>query len=249
MRGACGLAGVMVLTGTAYAGRTYYGWLLGTDVQPQRGVELMSSIYEEREEGDGEARWWGGPLVGVTDRLELGLPLELASVGSTPTRLDRYGLDLRYRLASADPVDAPAVVPLLRAGVDRIIGPDNAFAAHADLVMSYTLGRLQVLAEAGGCVERIGDVHRRQLRPGAGISIRAVDDLRLGAEVYAELALHGTDGAVARSTTMQTDGDGSWVIVGPNLAWSYGRFWVSAAYGVGITGIDSAARTQWGVAF
>ena len=37
--------------------------------------------------------------------------------------------------------------------------------------------------------------------------------------------------------------------VGPNLAWSHGRTWLSAAYGIGIYHIRDAPKLNWGIAF
>ena len=73
------------------------------------------------------------------------------------------------------------------------------------------------------------------LRPGAGVSFKAVGDLRFGAEVFAEINID------SKAT--------SWAAAGPNLAWSHGRFWLSAAFGIGLYHVDTAPRVQWGIAF
>lgn len=39
----------------------------------------------------------------------------------------------------------------------------------------------------------------------------------------------------------------SWAVVGPNLAWTHGRIWLSAAFGIGIYQIDTAPRFTWGI--
>jgi len=62
-----------------------------------------------------------------------------------------------------------------------------------------------------------------------------VGDLRVGAEVYSELSLDSKKE--------------SWVVVGPNAAWTQGRFWLSASFGIGVYQIETAPRVQWGIMF
>ena len=40
-----------------------------------------------------------------------------------------------------------------------------------------------------------------------------------------------------------------WIAAGPNLAWSHGRSWVSAAMGIGLYQIKTAPALQWGIMF
>lgn len=245
MRGFWVLAvAVIAVPARASAGRDYFSWLYGTEVLPERSAELMSWISEENDVKDeghaAETRWWVGPLIGLTDQLELALPVEMSwdrALGA-PTRngLDRYGVELRWRMVTQDPVDAPAIVPLLRVGVKRIVATSgrSEVSPEVDAVVSYEAGIVQVLTDIGIYGEVSGDTHHFEVRPGAGVSVLAVGDLRFGAEIFAEIAL---------------DDGGSWAAVGPNFAWSHGRSWVSAAYGIGITGIKDAPKLQWGIAF
>jgi len=228
---------------TASAGRTYYSWLYGTEVLPERGAELMTWVAEQNDVTDqshlAETRWWVSPLIGITDQLELALPVEVAwdrAGGRTTSGLDRYGVELRYRLVTQDPVDAPPLVPLVRVALKRIVTTDGRSTAspEADIVVSYEQGNVHVLADLGGYGEISSDAHHFEVRPGAGISVRTIGDLRLGAEVHAELTL---------------DQGGSWAIVGPGMAWSHGRTWLSAMYGIGFYGIKDAPKVQWGIAF
>ncbi len=260
-RGLAYLVPVLALSGTAHAGRTFYGWLYGTEVLPERGAEAASWIAEENnldEENHAyETRWWVAPLIGINDQLELAIPAEVAwgvsDVDKPHTTFDRVGAELRYRFVTQDPVDAPPLVPLVRVGVFRSITDRQTVIPEVNFVVSYTSGIVQVLADAGmygelsrGCpVTVMPDANGNVLcpgnktthfeaRPGAGISINAFGDVRFGAEVHAELTL---------------DDGGSWAVVGPNMAWSHGRFWLSAAYGIGIYGIKDAPKVQWGLAF
>ena len=60
-----------------------------------------------------------------------------------------------------------------------------------------------------------------------------VEQLRLGAEVYAELS---RDSTVA-----------SWAAIGPNVAWQRGRFWLAGAFGIGVENITAAPRLDVGM--
>jgi hypothetical protein len=241
----------------AHAGRSDFGWLDGTDVMPERGVELQTWIAEQNDvEGDGGKAtwWWAAPLVGLTDRLELALPIEVLwarEQGRAFTALDRYGAELRYRFVTQDPVDAPAFVPLVRVAVYRVVTAPDTVNPEASFVGGFTHGRVHAAVELGLHAElssnashfvytdEAGNVsasgHHFEFRPGAGISILAFDGVRLGAELHAEITL---------------DQGESWVIAGPDVAWTFGRFWLSAAYGFGFgPHAGDAPRVQWGIAF
>lgn len=245
MRRGLALLIVLALPRAAFAGRTYYGWLYGTEVMPERGAELQSWIGERNdvtEEGHtSETRWWIGPLIGITDQLELALPVEVAW-GTTPdggrfTVLDRYGAELRYRFVTQDPVDRPQIVPLVRVALDRSVTARDTWLPSADAVVSFESGRVHALIDIGGYGEISANAHHFEIHPGAGVSILVYEQLRLGAEIYSELSVENTPG------------NGSWAVIGPNLAWSHGRTWLSAVWGYGIYGIRDAPRVQWGIAF
>jgi hypothetical protein len=245
---------ILLTCGTAHAGRTFYGWLYGTEVLPERGAEAASWIAEENDIQDedhvSETRWWVAPLIGINDQLELAIPAEIAWTRSDGqpghTAFDRYGAELRYRLVTQDPVDAPPYAALVRVALKRSITERQAVIPEADFVASYQTGIVHVLADVGMYGELASECPRGnptctsddkrhfEVRPGAGFSIQAVGDLRFGGEVHAELTL---------------DQGGNWAVVGPNMAWSHGRFWMSATYGIGIYGIKDAPKIQWGLAF
>ena len=260
MRRALGLiAPILLASASAHAGRTYYGWLYGTEVLPERGAEAASWIQEQNDLSDEnhlhETRWWIAPLIGINDQLELAIPAEVAwnvdNNDKPRTVFDRVGAELRYRFVTQDPVDAPPLVPLVRFGVFRNLVDRQTFSPEADFVLSYESGIVHVIGDLGmyGDFARecsrfdpvdpntgmaTCDKHHIEARPGAGVSVKAVGDVRFGAEVHAEIGL---------------DNGGSWAVAGPNMAWSHGRFWMSAAYGIGIYHIKDAPRVQWGIAF
>ncbi len=242
-RGLAFLLALLLAPASASAGRTFYGWLYGTEVMPERGVEAASWIAEENNLKDeahlSQTEWWVSPLVGINDQLELALPVAMTWFDSdttgTHSTIDRYGAELRYRFVTQDPVDAPPLVPLVRIAAYRMVAePRDTWAPQADVVVSYQAGIVHVLADLGGYAEISPGNQHFEVRPGAGVSIQAIGDLRFGAEVHAELTL---------------DEGGSWAVVGPNVAWSQGRFWVSGTYGIGIYGIRDAPKVQWGIAF
>jgi len=232
---------VAVAPGTADAGRSQYGWLYGTEVMPERGAELQSWVGERNGHNNNQetSLWWGA-LVGVTDKLELAFPVEFiwlrtdAGMPATFT-VDKFGVEARYRLVTQDPEQAPAFAPLLRVAVKRDVTIRNVTRGEADFVASYQKGRFHALVDAGFIADISPDSQHYEFRPGAGVSIQVKGDLRLGGEIYSELSLD--------------DKGTSWAGAGPNLAWTHGRFWLSASYLVGIHKINNAPRAVWGIAF
>jgi hypothetical protein len=226
----------------AHAGRNFYGWLYGTEVMPERGVELQTWIFDENGkygQVDKQTWLWWGPLIGVTDQLELALPVEMQWSSSdtmmTSFTFRSYGLEARYRLVSADPADAPSLVPLVRVAVKRDVGVRDAGRVEGDAVMSYDAGKVNVLVDLGFIGDISAGTTHTEARPGGGISVRVASELRFGAEVYAELSL-------------DTKGE-SWAVAGPNLSWTHGRFWFSGAFAVGVYHMKLAPRAMWGIAF
>src|SRR5690242_12752744 len=97
---------------------------------PDRLVEDAAWASSRRRPIDAIVDTWFAwrPVVGVSDRLELVLPVEVivprTTVGMVlPTEV-RYGVEARYRLVTADPVGAPAFVPRIRFAAGRG-GSDN----------------------------------------------------------------------------------------------------------------------------
>jgi hypothetical protein len=231
------------LPGTAHAGRSFYGWLYGTELLPERGVELQTWIVETNKKYANDLEetsiWWG-PQIGVTDQLEISLPIEMywsSAVGAEGASFNfrRFGIEARYRLAVPDPVEAPPFVPLVRFAAKRVIGARDGIRLEGDVVASYESGAVHALIDVGFIAEIEPGNRHTEMRPSGGVSIRVAGDFRLGAELYSEVSM---------------DSKGvSWAAVGPNLAWTHGRFWLSAAFGFGIYHIGTAPRVMWGIAF
>ena len=232
---------VLLSPASARAGRTHFGWLYDTTTLPERTVELESWFLEESGKGDDrldEALLWWGPVLGLTDELELAVPVEVGwrevPFDSPETEIERFGAEMRWRLVPSDPVEAGALVPLVRFGVKRVIPRRGIYQTEADAVLSYDLGRVHLALDVGA-IARIGEGVYAELRPGGGASIRVFGELRLGAEADAEIGLR------QESST--------WVTVGPNLSWALGRFWIAASAPIGLRGIDLAPRVNMAIAF
>lgn len=237
------LAGLALLatTPTADAGRTHFGWLYGTDIVPERGVELETWILEENEEGDAkksETGFWWGPVVAFTPHLEFAISIEAEYEderdGNARVHFSKWGGELRYRLQSPDPVDAGPFVTKFRGGAKRVIEDRAAYQLEADVIVSYEVGRVFALIDIGAVTTRNRDDGVTELRPGAGVSVRATQELRFGVESYGEL---------------KVEGDGTdWYVVGPTISITSGRFWGAASYGIGLFGMRDAPRVTFGVA-
>lgn len=234
------IALLLLLGRPALAGRTHYGWMYGTEIIPERTVEVETWILEENGKGgtiDETLLWWG-PVVGVTEHLEIAVPVELAyeaEDGAGGFRFLRWGADLRYRFDSPDPLEAGAVTTLARVAVKRLVEQRKGARAEADLVIAFERGRVHGQIDLGLVGKKVGAEEELELRPGAGVSLAVTRELRLGAEVYAELGLVGDPV--------------DWLTVGPTLGWTAGRFWLSGTFGVGVFGIDTAPRINMAVAF
>jgi hypothetical protein len=230
----------------ARAGRSGFAWFFDTEVVPERGVELETWVIEENSLGDQDfdtTRVQWQPALGLTDRLELALPVELDFIepddpmAGGDTQLGNYGAELRLRLASSDPVEAGPVVPLVRLGAKRLVAARERVRGEADLVVSAEMGRCwRAVADLGVFAETGTGKDFYSLRPGAGVNALVAAELRVGVEAFASFRFDELAGT-------------EWMVVGPNLAWTHGRFWLAATFGIGIFGIDTAPRINWAVAF
>jgi hypothetical protein len=226
----------LLLATPAHAGRTHLAWSYGTDVVPERGVEVENWIQEENQKGGahtGETAFWWGPVMALTQHVELAISIEANEEAGSPN-FTRWGADLRYRVQSPDAVDAGPLVTKIRVGAKRLILERAGVHGEADISTSYTAGRVFVLFDAGAIYEHVPNAEEAELRPSGGVSVRVVDDLRFGVETYSELVVKG-EGT-------------SWLVVGPTISLTHGRFWGAASLGAGVFGIRDAARLTFGLA-
>ncbi len=232
------------LVGSAEAGRSQYAWLYGAEVLPEKSVEVQQWVYERNGLGDDTikdtALWWG-VLVGITDQLELVIPVELLyrkvdGVGSEFT-IEKYGVEARYRFNKLDSEKPDGIGPLFRIAAKRDVNVRDTTIAEADFVLAYQSGKFHGQIDLGAVARINADATEIELHPAAGVSIEVKNGLRFGAEGI---------------TIVNLDRDlnkRDWAAVGPNMSWTSGRFWLSASFLVGIHQIDTAPRFIWGVLF
>ncbi|HKE20181.1 MAG TPA: hypothetical protein VKB80_35145, partial [Kofleriaceae bacterium] len=235
--------------GAARAGRTPFGWGRATEVVPERGVELETWVFEKngmkpKGDADGQERvpdettlWWM-TVIGLTDHIELAVPVELRhlQVGDTggDTLLYAFGAEARARLVSPDPIEAGPFAPVLRLGVHRLVNARKKTRTEGGFALGIDMGpRVHAVLDVGATWIAGDGESDLSLTPAAGISIELVGQLRAGGEVYGELTLDGKEP--------------EWLAAGPNLAWTHGRFWISGAMAIGIIDINAAPRINWGV--
>jgi hypothetical protein len=226
---------------SAWAARSSFGWLFDVETNPERGVEMETWMLEEDGRGDpavDETSLWWGPVVGITDRVQIALPVEIVFEGdgtASATQIDHFGAELRWHLTNPDPVEGGPFASVLRVGARRLVTERGRVELEGGLILGYDVGRLRLLADLEWIVVMGDGDTEVQARPGLGVSARAWRELRLGAELYSEIVLN--------------EGGDRWYSAGPNLAWTHGRFWLSGSFLVGLSGIDAAPRVNWGVAF
>jgi hypothetical protein len=230
----CALA-LLCIPMPALAGRSNFGGLPSADVVDDGNVELDSRLADQNDVGSLHERstaWWIAPTIGLTNSVELQLPVEMTRRSQTGSKseftLSSFGADARYRFSQAVPA-------LFRFGLSRDVVIRNLGRAELDVVVAYELGPVQLLADAGITFEaNRGGVHLAA-RPGAGVSVRVKPDVRVGAEVF---GVRSFDSAVE-----------SWAVIGPNLAFTHGRFWFAGSFGIGVHNISTAGRLVWGIGF
>lgn len=218
----------------AAAGRRFTTWVWDTDVLPERAVELEWWVWEKTGYAAREAALSAAGVVGLTDNLELALPVDVVWRPEAGTQLASAGVDLRWRLAPADRARSGPLVPLVRVGARRLFAEDAA-RLEGDAVLSLDAGRLHAVVDAGAIW--ISDDEEGYVTLGGGATVETITDLRFGVEAYGEIALDGAS-------------DETWVSVGPNVSFTHGRFWVSASLPIGIgDGPELLPRVIWAVAF
>jgi hypothetical protein len=240
---AVAVAGVTLAASTARAGKTRFGWITDTETLPQRAVELESWVLEQDGKGDpatDQTLVWWAPVIGLTDRVELALPVEIAfnrTATTSSTQLLRFGAELRWRLVDPDPVEAGPFAALLRFATKRPVTARDVARFEGEVVLSYDAGPVHFGADGTAIFDVNTDAGDTGIlvRTGAGLSVLAVGEFRVGAEVFAEIQARGVG----------TD----WVAAGPNVAFSHGRSWLSGAFLIGIEHIDLAPRLIWAIAF
>lgn len=217
---------------TALAGRRAFLWAWDTEVQPERGIEIEQWITERifSTPTDLTQVWWA-PVIGLSDRVELALPGEWSHhQDSDKITFDWYGAELRWRLASPDPMESGKLVPLIRVAAHRLARSRTDFRLEATAVLAW---------DPHQRVHLVGNLGVQQLISGdetvapfsLAASYAATSDLKLGVELFGDYFAI-TNVAAHRSLAM----------IGPSFGWTFGRMWLTAGALVGIT--DSAPQAM-----
>jgi hypothetical protein len=238
---------VLAPAAPAHAGFRTTAWSFDTRTVPARRAELEAWITQQYIGPDGAASTTSlllAPVLGITDQIELAIPVTADFSRATgQTQLSQYGLDARWRLVTADPTNAPPIVPLLRATARKIIGNDDLYKLQATLAVSYEpTPRLHLVANASiYTVTDLGRGARDQVAAeySGGALYAVTGDVRVGVDSFAVQQIRGPGP------------QSSWVGAGPALTLSHGRFWVTASVPIGITenAPDAMPRIIWAIAF
>ncbi len=221
------------------AGRRPFIWVWDTEVLHEREVELEQWIWEMRKDDFWAAWLWWAPIFGVTDNLELAIPLEGFSwwgrrAGAQPgdpnewetaTEIAFYGLSLRWRLAPNDPEESGPLVPLVRVAVKREATHQLRWLVEGNAVLSYDLGKLHSAVDVGGFAY-FGQSTEAWLTYSWGLVWGERDGLRVGGEVFGEVAL--------------SEAKKSFTMAGPDISWTHGRAWLTFGCLFGVS--EHAAR-------
>lgn len=220
----------------ADAGRRPFFWVYDTEVVPDRGVELEQWVWERRYPKalklDMSSVWWA-PVVGVSDHLEVALPIEWFWVQGQGSNIDTAGVDLRYRFLDPDPEKAGPVVPLVRAGVKRLFR-SQVTQGELNLVLSVDAATwLHFAFDVGGVIRSDGELWGTFA---TGASAKLSESWRGGVEALSEVF---------------EQPDKSFVMLGPDVSYSLGRFWFTGGVLIGLnrTAPKVMPRMIWAVGF
>lgn len=218
----------------AQAGRRPFTWAYDTEIVPEGELELETWLWARARSPAASSQsarywiWWG-PVFGLTEQLELNLPLQIVSwagADGQETQLESFEADLRYRLkprTNQDPLQAlfrltyhqPTGFPQPpRVDVNAVGSYDFESGLHLVLDVGAKIG-LSPLTSAGGDVTTL-------LTYDLGVAYPVSDEIRVAVENFAELPLVNVPGEVHE-------------FVGPSFEWTRGRFWLTFGVLVGLT--------------
>lgn len=232
----------------AEAGRRPFIWVWDTEVLHEREIEVEQWIWEMNAGAVKTAWLWWAPVIGITDTLELAIPIEAAwwwrpsaadaDVWQSSTQFETWGMTLRWRLAENDAEEAGPFVPLVRLGFKHLVVQNDhqnqQWQLEGNVVMSYDYEKLHTTLDLGFFYQTEG----AQWATYALGSVYGINDaIRVGGEVFGEIGL--------------TPGRKTFTMVGPDLGWTHGRAWLTFGVLIGVT--EKAAnympRLIWAIKF
>ncbi|WP_224367320.1 hypothetical protein [Hyalangium versicolor] len=215
------------------AGRRPFIWAYDTEIAPKGDLELEQWLWARGRAPAFPQRpsvywvWWA-PVFGLSQRLELALPFQVRSTESL-TALDSFEADLRYRLFPRG--DERAFQPLVRLAWHQAIHTANPSRVDAELVGSYQWeGGLRAVLNLGaqlGIPALRGDEGPVRVLGmcSAGLAYPVIpDELQVSLESFGEFALGGLE-------------QQPHLFIGPSVAWTFGRTWVTVGTLVGLTSL------------
>ncbi|HEY8206662.1 MAG TPA: hypothetical protein VIG99_04215 [Myxococcaceae bacterium] len=244
---------VALHAGEARAGIRPFLWTWDTQTVPQGDVELEQWLWVRGKPaipGYSAAYWiWWGPVLGVTDRLEVALPFQ--TVGTSGAFfLESFEVDARYRIFPRN--DDGKLQPLIRAAFHQAIrSPDLYSRVDVNAVLSYgALSELHATVDLGVKVlipflNSSSTPAHVQLTYAAGVSYPFTEELHGGLEVFGEVAPGTPPPSLAVPLPHH--------FVGGSVGFQRGRIWVTAGLLVGLTALEPKTpqfmpRLIWAVA-
>ena len=240
---------VLLLGAPAHAARSFHLFLDESQLIPEGGVELEQWVWAygripNRIERPASIWLWWGPVVSVSNHLELELPLQIVSVPEE-TYLHSIGLVARYRIFPRE--DDHGWQPLIRVGYYHPLDP-AAGPPLAELGLVLTIGGPQSIRYTLNASVMMGLPFLQELsnekfsvlgRGGAGVSFPLGTEWRIAGEFFGQLPIDGN--------TRPSKGQ---MYLGPSVAWSRGPFWITFGALFGLTNDSSRwyPRVLWGIA-
>jgi hypothetical protein len=234
-----GVALTCAMTSDALAGARPYAFTQGVDSLPENDVELESWFTADTPRAGGSGwDWWLGPVVGITDQLEVGLfaiaqqLAPTADMAPPPFVLNSLRLQVTYLLAPKAewPVDVR-----MRAELRQPIVAGEVYATWLSAIVAKDFAKLNVTANVGSYLEFDGGPGK-YFQYGLGASYELLRGLRGGGELFG-------DGEYSDASHDH--------FIGPSVAFGRGRLWFAGTLGFGLDQASSKRRGRLvvGVAF
>ncbi|NVJ08312.1 hypothetical protein HUW63_24120 [Myxococcus sp. AM001] len=233
----------------AQAGRRPFIWTFDTEIVPKGDVELEQWLWARSRAPSAPDRpsvywiWWG-PVIGLSQHLELAIPFQVRA-NQTDTQLESFEADFRYRLFPRG--DDGAFQPLVRAVWHQAINTPEPSRVDVDLVGSYQWDNgLRTTVDLGaqvGFPSLRGDEGPTRILGtySVGVAYPVIEDeLQVSLESFGEFGLKDAN-------------QDPHLFVGPSVAWTFGRMWITAGTLFGLTAVAPETprfmpRLIWAVA-
>ena len=238
------LIGLLLPLG-AQANRRPFTWVYDTENVPEGGAEVETWVTDRVQRGPNDSRdFWWSPIVGLTDRIELALPMTLRwTQAKDSTQVADYGAELRIRLDSPDKLEAGHAVTALRVGLYRPLRGKDAVRPELDVIQALDIGeRLHLVANLGLRYAKYGS--GLSAAYGLGAAFAVSDAWKIGLELWGTRGITAADVAKAKVKAAST-------VIGPTVGLTHGRTWITvgALAGVDDESPEFMTRLLWGIAF